>query len=318
MEPTARHNSKQRPGGPATIWPVTIEARQFALLQALVQREATLRAEGRSTDFMLIQMAGPSYGLKPSIEGEQEITPLEADFHDLHNDGFVHLLSSNSASVVIRFTLTSAGRSAGQHRAVTADVQRPLPTTAPPTTDVILQWLHGLSASAQGSAILSSGGALVNEALNTYGQDHIETVARRVFDLRDSGLLLLDDIGAEIQVSDAEQLGMALDIRLTPTGLDRVRNQPSTAATQITQIIHATQAQVAAGDIHTYVSFDELLDRLTEALTQLEDIDDEARREAHGLLDQLRSASGKVAIGAAASSGGAVLGTLLKQLLGLP
>jgi hypothetical protein len=45
---------------------------------------------------------------------------------------------------------------------------------------------------------------LVNEALSTYGQEHIETVARRILDLRDSGFVLLDDIGAEIQVSDAD------------------------------------------------------------------------------------------------------------------
>lgn len=296
-----------------------IEPRQFALLQALVEREATLRAEGRPNDFLLIQMAGPSYGLKPAIEGEHEIAPREADFHDLHKDGFVHLLETNSPSVIVRFTLTTAGRSAGQKRAVTADLQSPSPATAPPTADDVLQWLHGLSASAQGAAILSSGGALVNEALSTYGQQHIETVAQRLLDLRDTGLLRLDDIGAEIdQISNAEQISMAQDIRLTPTGLDRISNRPRSIATPITQIIYATQAQVAAGDIHNYASFDDLLDQLAEALAQLEDVDDEAREEARGLLDKLRSASGKVAIGAAASSGGAVLGTLLKQLLGLP
>jgi hypothetical protein len=294
-----------------------IEPRQLALLQGLVQRETTLRAEGRPTDFLLIQMPGPSFGLKPGIADEREIAPTEADIHDLHTGGFVSLMASNSQSVVARFALTVAGRSAGESRAVTADLQLPRPATAPPSTDAVLQWLHGLSASAEGSALLSSGGALANEALHIYGQDHIETVARRVFDLRDGRLLLIDDIGAEIQVSDAEQLAMAQDIRLSTTGLDRVESRQRPAASSITQIINATQAQVAAGDIHNYSSYDELIDRLAEALSQLDDIDDDVREEARGLLDKLRSASGQIAVGAAASSGGAVLGTLLKHALNL-
>lgn len=59
------------------------------------------------------------------------------------------------------------------------------------------------------------------------------------------------------------------------------------------------------------------MDRLTEALTQLDGIDDEVREEASGLLDKLWAASGQIAVGAAASSGGAVLGTLLKHALNL-
>jgi hypothetical protein len=269
---------------------------------------------------MFIQMAGPSYGLKPNIEGEQELAPLEADFLDLQDAGYLHALAITSPSVLAHFALTAAGRSAGQTRAVTADVQRPTPPTAPPTADDILQWLHGLSVSPQGSDILASGGALINEALSAYGPEQIETVARRILDLSASGLLLLDDPAAEIdQLTSADRVGMTQDMRLSTTGLDRIDSRRASPATPpITQIIYATQAQVAAGDIHNYVSFDDLLDRLAEALTQLDDVDDEAREEARGLLDKLRSASGKVAVGAAASSGGAVLGTLFKQLLGLP
>ena len=276
-----------------------------------------LLEEGRPTDFLLIQMPGPSFGLKPGIEGERKIAPNESDIRDLYDGGLVRLLDTSTSSVVARFSLTVAGRSAGESRTVTADVQLPPPETAAPTSDAILQWLYGLSASAEGAAILNSGGALVNEALSSYGPDHIETVARRIFDLRDSGLVLFDDVGAEIQVSDADQLGMAQDIRLSTAGVDRVARRDEPTVANITQNIHATQAQVAPGDIHNYASYDELMDRLAEALTELDNIDDEVREEARGLLDKLRSVSGRIAVGAAADSGGAVLGTLLKHALNL-
>jgi hypothetical protein len=40
--------------------------------------------------------------------------------------------------------------------------------------------------------------------------------------------------------------------------------------------------------------------------------------EARGILAKLRSASGTVATGTATSAGGALVGALLRQLLGLP
>jgi hypothetical protein len=296
-----------------------IDARQMELLRQLVKKDEALRAEGRPTDFSLIQMPGPHFGLKPDIDGEEEIAPQEGDFRDLERDGFVHLLEATSSSVVVHFTLTASGRATGTEPAVTADIQRPPLSTPPPTADAVLEWLHGLSVSPQGAAILRSGGAILNEAMSSFGDEHVEAVARAMFDLRDGGLVLLDDSAAEIdQISDLDQLGMAENIRLAPAGLAHIGNLQASSSTRITQIVHATQAQVAGGDIHNYGSFDELLDRLVDALAGLEDIDDEARAEARGILDQLRSASGKVAVGAAASSGGAVVGALLKQLLGLP
>lgn len=296
-----------------------IDARQLELLRQLVKKDDALRADGRPTDFSLIQMPGPSFGLKPGIDAEEKIAPLEGDIRDLERDGFVHLLEAISSGVVIRFTLTASGRLAGAERTVAADIQRSPFSTAPPTADAVLEWLHGLSASPHGAAILRSGGAILNEAMSSFGEEHAEAVARAVLDLHEGGLVLLDDPAAEIdQISDVDQLGMAENIRLAPAGLAHIGSLQRHSSTRITQIVHATQAQVAGGDIHNYGSFDELLDRLVDALAGLEDIDDEARAEASGILDQLRSASGKVAVGAAASSGGAVVGALLKQLLGLP
>jgi CheY-like chemotaxis protein len=99
---------------------------------------------------------------------------------------------------------------------------------------------------------------------------------------------------------------------------DSTGHEQPAARTQITQIVHATQAQVALGDIQSFGSYSDLLDRVAEALEELQDVDDADREEARRLLGKLRSASGSIAVGAAASSGGALLGTVLKQLLGLP
>lgn len=81
--------------------------------------------------------------------------------------------------------------------------------------------------------------------------------------------------------------------------------------------MHAANAQVAAGDIHNYVSFNELLDRAEAELKGLDGIDAATQEEAQGILAKLRSVSGTVATGTATSAGGALVGALLRQLLGL-
>jgi hypothetical protein len=131
---------------PASIGAVTIEDRQLRVLQALVEREVTLRDEGLPTDFALIRTAGPAYGLNPRIAGEAEIAPVEADFRDLQDQGFVHLLDGGSPSVVVAFALSAAGRSAGQRRAVTPTSNgRP----RPPLRQAPMRSLDGCTVSAR-------------------------------------------------------------------------------------------------------------------------------------------------------------------------
>lgn len=215
-----------------------LDQRQVALLQALVRREGELREEGRPLHFMLLQMPGPSFGLKPSIEREAEIAPAEPDVYDLEDEGFVRILPSNSSSVVAKFLLTSAGRSAGQPRAVSAELQRPAVSSAPPSADELLEWLSGLAATGPGSAILQSGGALMNEALARW-PEQLEAVAKRLLDLRDEGLLLFDDPAAEIdQIGEAERLAHAADFRMTIAGVDRARRQkPALPGVEITNAV---------------------------------------------------------------------------------
>jgi len=98
-------------------------------------------------------------------------------------------------------------------------------------------------------------------------------VARALADLAHEGLLLFDDPAREIdQLAMSERISLASEFRLTSAGLDRVRGNPPAAPT-ILQIVNATNAQVAAGDINNYASFIELLDRAEGELDRLDGID---------------------------------------------
>jgi hypothetical protein len=247
-----------------------------------------------------------------------EFSPSEAHILDLQAASYVHARPSNSTMVSIVFALSAAGRNAGRPRTVTADIQNPERLTAPPSSDDVLAWLYGLTASGAGSSILDSGGALINEALDRFGHEHVETAARALADLAHEGLLLFDDPAREIdQLAMSERISLASEFRLTSAGLDRVRGDRPAAPT-ILQIVNATNAQVAAGDINNYASFIELLDRAEGELDRLDGIDAATQEEARGIFAKLRSASGTVATGTATSAGGALVGALLRQLLGLP
>ena len=83
----------------------------------------------------------------------------------------------------------------------------------------------------------------------------------------------------------------------------------------VNQIVNATNAQVAAGDVINFVSFGQLLDTAQQQLEQLADLSQADREEAQGIIDRLRSATTEVAIGAAGGGGGAVIGAILMGLL---
>jgi hypothetical protein len=145
-----------------------------------------------------------------------------------------------------------------------------------------------------------------------------------LLDLKDDGLITFDDPMAEIdQISDVDRLGMAGLLRLTASGRDRARTLAapplSAPAAPNIQLVFAEQAQVAARDINnTYNTYDEMLDRVAEALAQMSDISEEDRVAAKTMLERLRGKADSVATSAAGSAGGAVLGALFKQILGLP
>lgn len=77
-------------------------------------------------------------------------------------------------------------------------------------------------------------------------------------------------------------------------------------------------SQIVAGDITSYVTFADVLDRAYAEVEGLEDIDPEGKEEAKGLIDRLRTkavaTSGEILTGA----GGAIAAGIIARLLGLP
>lgn len=301
-----------------------MDVRHLEILRAIVTREAELVAEGRPTDFMLLQMAGPSWGLKPGIPNEQELAPREGDLLELADAGHLRDLGpSTSTGVLLKFAVTSSGRRLAAGGSVARDHGRPTPGVAPPSADDVLGWVADMAVTGPGSQALATGAGFINDALARYGEDQLARVAGHLVDLKSEGLVAFDDPMAEIdQVELVDRVGMAVDLRLTSYGRDRVRalgastgaHGPSTV-----QFVFAEQAQVAARDVNnSFNTYDELLDRIAEALANMPDVSDADRDEAKSLLERLRGKADSVTTAAAGGAGGAVLGALFRQMLGLP
>jgi hypothetical protein len=94
------------------------------------------------------------------------------------------------------------------------------------------------------------------------------------------------------------------------------RKAPATK--QIVHIAHAAEVQVAFGDIANYTTFAEFTAAVDTAIDRLVGVDEAAKAEAKGILAKMCSKGGEVASAAAGGAGGALLGAVLKQILGLP
>jgi hypothetical protein len=240
---------------------------------------------------------------------------MEGDIYDLEDAGYVRSMGSTSSSVVGRFSLTPAGRAAG---AASPDSVTAVSGNVPPSPDDVLRWLAELSRSGSGSGTLASGRALLAEVERRFGQGMTQAVADVLIGLARDGLIDFDDPSRNIdQLRSEQRLANGGQFRLTSYGRDRA-DPTAQPPTSMTQIVHAAQAQVAAGDINNYVTFNQLLDRLEEAIKDVDGVDEETREEARGMLDKLRGSSATVATGAASGGGGALLGAVLKSVLGLP
>lgn len=285
------------------------------LLRMLVAKDAEYRDAGRDPSFILMQVSGGGVNLKPGIPAQ----PTQADIRDLIESHDLRDITSTppQPSVVLKFEVTAQGRRSGQPR---REVPDPGPTAQPAsrppasTPVEVLRWLADLEDQSSGA--LGDGEALVDQISAVFGEEQMETVCRRIVDMASMGLVLFTDPAGHLpQFAPSERLKMASEFRLTIVGRDRL--EPAGAPANVTQIINAVNAQVAAGDITNYVSFTALLDDVQRHLDDLTDIDDNARTEAQGILDKLRSAGMNVTTTAMGSGGGAVIGALLAHLLGI-
>jgi len=274
------------------------DPRLTEVLRSLVAKDDAMRREGRDPSFLL----------------------AEADVRDLIELGYLREISSTSSGVRVKVVVTSAGRAAGRESPVAVELDQsgtPLAgAPASPPLDDVLAWLAALEDRFP--SVLDSGGLLANQALADFEDGQLDGTCRRVIELAGESLIAFVDPGRRLpQLPAADRIGMGSEFRVTVAGRDRLLRKCETAAMTVNQIITATNAQVAGGNITNFVSFGALLDAAQQQLDQLSDLDDDDRQEAQGIIDKLRSATTQVALSAAGSGGGTVIGAILMGLLHL-
>lgn len=141
-------------------------------------------------------------------------------------------------------------------------------------------------------------------------------LAASLIQLAEEGFLA-GDIPDYDNASPEQRLGLASGLALTIKAHDRVQNEPS-RPTSLHFYGSVVAGQIAAGDISNFVTFRELLDRAEAELTDLDDVDPEAREEAQRMIDALRGKALKATSSVATGAGGALLANILGQLVGLP
>ena len=305
-----------QPSRVASSMAVHDDPRLSEILRALVAKDEERRREGRDPSFLLLQVRGGGSGLKPGIA----LSVTEADVRDLTDLGYLREVSTTSSGVRLKFVVTSAGRAAGRGRPVAVALDHegaPRASAVPaPSLDEVLAWLAALEDHTP--AVLEAGSLLVNQALADFDEARLEGACRRLIELMAENLIGFVDPARNLpQRSSDERISLASEFRVTVAGRDRLTEQRRPKGMTVNQIVNATNAQVAAGDVINFVSFGQLLDVAQQQLDQLADLSQADREDAQGIIDKLRSASTQVAIGAAGGGGGAVVGAILMGLLHL-
>jgi hypothetical protein len=138
-------------------------------------------------------------------------------------------------------------------------------------------------------------------------------------------LLDVKSTRARLRVISDETGALNPDWWLTPglaprleSAVAAARPPKAPATKQIVHIAHAAEVQVAFGDITNYTTFAEFTAAVDTAIDGLVGVDETAKAEAKGILAKMCSKGGEVASAAAGGAGGALLGAVLKQILGLP
>lgn len=185
-----------------------------------------------------------------------------------------------------------------------------------PALDEVLAWVAALEDHSP--TMLTTGGALVNQAFADFDERELDGACRRLIELADERLIAFTDPAARLpQLPACDRVGKGSEFRVTMAGRDRLAKARAQSAMTVTQIIHATNAQIAGRDITNFISFGELLDAVQHQLDQLTDLADSDRHEAQSIIDRLRSATTQVTLTAAGAGGGTVIGAILMSLLHL-
>ena len=288
-----------------------MEQRLVNILKCLGQADRALRERGEVPEpFLLIYAAGGSVGIKHPVWDPSWPNPTAEDIDDLKELGFVRI--DPNSNVKRLFSLTVKGR---EQATVLADPARTYVDGRAPSLDEILDWL--IEQAQVAPARLDLPKRLIDEAVTSgfIAETGREALATRILDLRSQGYL--DGFVPDLeQATEEQRLGMSDGLRLTMKAHDRAK---SAQAAGNTLNFHGSVVanQIAAGDITNYASFVGVLEQAAEEISGLDGVEEAEREEALRLIDILRGKGGEAGTQLLTGAGGALLATVLGQLLGL-
>jgi hypothetical protein len=289
-----------------------MEPRLANILERLGQADRNLRDQGRDPEsFLLIHTGGMESAILHAAWDPSWATPTAEDIDDLGELGHVRVEPSTDKKR--SFALRPKGR---QQAAVLADKRVPPSGGRAPGLDRVLDWL--LEQERDEPDSLEAPGRLIPAAVASGFIDDTarEPLAGRVLDLH-AQQFLSGHVPEVMKATNEQRLGLAQDLSLTMKAHDHAQGRDLNAGNTVNFNGSVIAGQIAAGDITNYVSFAALLDQAEVEITALEEIEDEARAEALGLIEVLRgkaaAASGELLTGA----GGGLLATVFARLLGL-
>ncbi|MCP9490186.1 MAG: hypothetical protein MSC31_09965 [Solirubrobacteraceae bacterium MAG38_C4-C5] len=290
-----------------------MEAEERNALMRIHQAETARREGGQAPcSFKLLHTGAMRSQIDHPCWDPSWAVPSEHTIDDLADRGLLRVEPSHNKSR--DFVLTPDGRAAAA--AIAEQATMPIATEghAPAATDV-LEWLIRVEKVAPAtfrSPSLLLDRAVADQLVSLTGR---ESLARRILALADEGYvsgLITRTFGAtdEQTLKDSTDLGLTMRAHQSMT-------QPSTTRT-INVFGDVIDSQIAAGNITSYTTFVELLDRAITEIDGIDEVDNETKEEAKGVLARLRGkaaeASGEVATGAAGDLAAAVLA----RLVGLP
>jgi hypothetical protein len=289
-----------------------VEERHRHVLRRIYQADRSLADDGQEQEsFRLMHTGGMQKQIDHPRWDRSWAVPDEHTIDDLAELGILRVQPSVDKNRA--FVLTMKGRQEGA-----AVVQR---LTAPaavggraPSANDVLRWLLGVADGDP--ACLDTPARLLDRAVTEGVIDYTgrEPLARRIIGLITEGYLR-GDVPDVDQATAEQSLSLTQGLELTMKAFE-FRNPERLAQQMIFAPI--INSQVAGGDITSYITFNDVLDRASAEIAALENVDPEVRAEAKTLVDRLRVKAAVAAGQAATGAAGTLAAGVLARLLGLP
>lgn len=290
----------------------SMDSHQKELLRRLGEAEVVAQKRGEQRQpFLLIYASVGSIGIKHPGWDSSWLIPTAEDIDDLEELSLVR--NQPPGNVKRLFALTLRGRR--QAEALISPVVGSSGARVPALDD-ILSWLVELDQESP--ELLATPGDLpakaVEASLIDAGAE--EAFAQRILDLISQGFLAGDAPGID-QGGPLVNLQFSDGLRLTMRAHDRIdeKRKPKDSLNFYGPVV---AGQIAAGDIHNFVNFGDLLDRAETEIRSLDDVADEDREAALSLIGILKGKAAEASADVLSGAGGGLLAGVLAQLIGLP